>query len=165
MIAPSSSFTPPPSPSAAAEPAALALSARAFRQAALDGRVPPLLKGRKLGVLCGLPAEAEALVVHRAARELGAHVSLVAPGFDEASGTSELIHTARTLGRLYDVVACLALSPVLVRQLRAAAGIPVLDDASVAAAPPASPAPDGAAAAGDEDRCYLWQAALVACLA
>ena len=157
MAAPSS---PPAStlcPSLPAESHALAQSARAFRQAALDGRLPPLLKGRKLGVLCDAPAQAEASVVHRAALELGAHVSLVHPGFDEASDGAAMLHTARTLGRLYDVVACLALSPALVRHLRAAAGIPVLDDACLEEADPSALEPD--------DRRFLWQAVLAASLA
>jgi ornithine carbamoyltransferase len=140
-----------------AEAVALAQSADAFRQAALAGRLPPLLKGRKLGVLCDMPPQAEAIVVHRAALELGAHVSLVHPGFDEASDSLAMLHTARTLGRLYDVVACLAISPALVRQLRAGAGIPVLDDACVQA--------QDATALDPEDRRFLWQAALAASLA
>jgi ornithine carbamoyltransferase len=143
-------------PAIPAEAVGLAQSARALRQAARDGRLPPLLKGRKLGLLCDTPAQAEAIVVHQAALELGAHVSLVHPGFGEASDRA-MLHTARTLGRLYDIVACLAVPPALVGQLRAAAGIPVLDDACVRAM--------GQAELDADERRYLWQAALAASLA
>jgi ornithine carbamoyltransferase len=163
MAAPLSSATPtvsgtPPAP----EACALAQRARALRQKAADGRLQPVLKGRKLGVLCGEPGRAEALLVRRAALELGAHVSLVHPGFDAGGDGAALIHTARTLGRLYDVVACLALPPGLVRQLRAAAGIPVLDDGCVAAA--GAEADSGDVAADDEERRFLWLAVLAASL-
>jgi len=156
MAAPSSPLTPTRCTSLPAEAVTLAQSAYAFRQAALEGRLPPLLKGRKLGVLCDMPPQAEAILVHRAALELGAHVSLVHPGFDESSDGAAMLHTARMLGRLYDVVACLAIAPALVRQLRAAAGIPVLDDACVRA--------NDATALDADDRRFLWQAALAASL-
>jgi ornithine carbamoyltransferase len=163
MVAPLSPATPIASDAvSSSEACALALRARALRQAAADGRLQPVLKGRKLGVLSGESGCAEALLVRRAALELGAHVSLVRPGFDEGSDSVALIQTGRTLGRLYDVVACLALPPVLVRQLRAAAGIPVLDDECVAATGAA--APGGDAPAGDDDRRFLWQALLAASL-
>jgi ornithine carbamoyltransferase len=161
MDAPLSPVT-PTACAAAPESCALALRARALRQAAADGRLQSVLKGRKLGVLCEESGRAEAQLVHRAALELGAHVSLVRPGFDAGSDGAALAHTARMLGRLYDVVACLALPPALVRQLRAAAGIPVLDDDCVEAARPAG---EGDASAADEDdRRLVWQALLAASL-
>jgi len=156
MAAPSSPLMPSRCTPPAADAVTLAQSAHAFRQAALDGRLPPLLKGRKLGVLCDMPPQDEATIVHRAALELGAHVSLVHPGFDETSDGAAVLQTARTLGRLYDVVACLAIAPALVRQVRAVAGIPVLDDACVWA--------NGAMALAADERRFLWQAALTACL-
>jgi ornithine carbamoyltransferase len=155
---------PPPSfacpPWSAPSPAAASLAAarvRQLRTAAQAGRLHPVLKGRKLGLLCDEPAQAETLVVFRAAAELGAHVSLVRPGLDEHSDGATLAHTARTLGRLYDAVACLHLPPALVDELRAAAGIPVIDDAGVAAldTPPTADA---------DERRYLWQAAFAVCL-
>jgi ornithine carbamoyltransferase len=148
-----------------AEACALAQRARAFRQAAADGQLPPLLQGRRLGVLYDVQAAAEAMLVHQSAVALGAHVSLVHPGFDEASDGAAMIHTARTLGRLYDVVACVALSPVLVRQLRAAAPIPVLDEACLAAVAAVTTLLGVTAPhADDDERRALWQAMLAASL-
>jgi ornithine carbamoyltransferase len=143
---------------------ALAQRARAFRQAAADGCLQPVLRGRRLGVLCDVPAHAEAMLIQQAAQEIGAHVSLVHPGFDEASDSAAMLHAARMLGRLYDVVACLSLSPALVLQVRMAAGIPVLDDTCLVAAGTmvfgTSASPDDA-----DDRRALWQAVLAASLA
>jgi ornithine carbamoyltransferase len=155
-----------PSTAAASPAAAFALAqrARAFRQAAADGHLQPVLNGRRLGVLCDVPEHAEAMLIQQAALEIGAYVSLVHPGFDEASDSAAMLHAARMLGRLYDVVACLSLSPALVLQLRIAAGIPVLDDTCLVAAGTmafgTSAVPDDA-----DDRRALWQAVLAASLA
>jgi ornithine carbamoyltransferase len=111
------------------------------------------------------PAQPDALSVCRAAIELGAHVSLVRPQLDGAD-SGKAADTARMLGRLYDALACVALAPQLVEQLRERAGVPVLDDASVLSLqglPPSQPA-GGFARTTMEDHKIAWQAALLASL-
>ena len=123
-----------------------------------QGPGPAALKGRNLGLLCDDPALPEALLAYRAAATLGAHVSLVRPRFggdDEAHAVPE---TARMLGRLYDVIACVALPRRLVDALRDASGVPVVGDIEIDVLDPC----DVDDRVGQ--RLLLWQRALVASL-
>jgi ornithine carbamoyltransferase len=141
---------------------ALTASARQLRAAAFAGLPQALLKGKNVGLLCDDPSQAEALLIYRAALGLGAQVALVRPGFDQSTEAEAVEHTARTLGRLYDAIACVALPAALVGQLRAAAGIPVLDDTSACGSTPSGqPAGAGDLPVAVDDRLYLWQAALI----
>ncbi len=58
-------------------------NARTLRIAAQAGKIPPLLRGRKLGLLCeAAAADADtgaAALFRRAAVELGAHVAQAPP--------------------------------------------------------------------------------------
>ncbi len=147
-----------PTGAAGRAPDALAVRANELKAAAISGRAQPLLRGRNVGLLCDDPAQPEALLIYRAAIKLGAHVSLVRPSFD--SGDREAIaHTAHMLGKLYDSIACVALPPVLVEQLRCAAGIPVFDDASIGPSTEAAPTASVDSVTND-DRLFLWQAIL-----
>ena len=141
--------------------------AHAPRIASAAGVSPLRLVRRNIGLLCAEPGRPEALAVHRAAVELGAHVALVLPRFDPED-TATLAGTGRLLDRLYDVVVCVGLAPELVQALRRHAGIPVLDESGIglaerdAAGLPGEDGEDGEA----PDRAVLhWQAALVDCLA
>jgi ornithine carbamoyltransferase len=123
------------------------------------------LSGRNVGLLCEDPARPDALSVCRAAIELGAHVSLVRPQLDGADA-GKAADTARMLGRLYDALACVALAPQLVEQLRERAEVPVLDDASVLSLQGRpQPQPEGSADRTTmDDNKIAWQAALIGSL-
>ncbi len=89
---------------------------------------PLPLRARNIGILCDDPQRPEAVLLHRAATELGARVALVRSDLDAASGRAALQDTARVLGRLYDAVLCVDLPPPIVQRLRDAAEIPVIAD-------------------------------------
>ena len=90
-----------------------------------------LLRGRMLGLLTAVGGEAaarsEMALFDRAATELGAQVAHIQPHLSEASSARQIEDTAHMLGRLYDAVICQGMPQSLVRQVRAFAGIPVLD--------------------------------------
>ena len=90
--------------------------ARSLQRAARTGATQPLLRGKNLGLLCEADG-ADASLFRRAASELGAHVAHIRPSLSDLSTAKEVRHTARMLGRLYDAVECLGLSPALVRQV------------------------------------------------
>jgi ornithine carbamoyltransferase len=140
-------------------PQALAQRARQLRDAWVAGHAAPHLAGRNLGLLCEEPAQERPLAIYRAAAELGARVSLVRPRFDAADAATTA-GTGRMLGRLYDGVVCVGVAPEVVQAVRQAAGIPILDEADVAASLQAAGA-DWPHADADEPR-FLWQAALLA---
>ncbi len=150
--------SPPPSP-VAAEPGSVRAQAQALRQAALAGEAPPLLKGKKLGLLCEDAQAEPALLFRRAAGGLGAHVAHVRPSLSSLSSPQDVQHTARMLGRLYDAVECQGMAPDLVRQIGLCAGVPVFDqlagDANVM---------DDEAADTREFRCFVLQALLLQAL-
>ena len=123
---------------------------------------PVALRSKNLGLLCDDPALPEALLAYRAAADLGAHVSLVRPRFTGAQEVHAIPETARMLGRLYDVLACVALPQALILALRAEAGVPVVGDLDIGAAA-AGPCTD-AMAIGADDRLRQWQRALAASL-
>lgn len=140
----------------------LLAQALSLRQAARDGRSQPLLKGKRLGLLCDSLDGEEAALFQRAAGELGAHVAHVRPSLTDTSTPTEVAHTARLLGRLYDGVECQGMSPALVRRVGEEAGVPVFDGLATARHPLAGLAQqlDGA-----DDRRFLLQALLLSSLA
>jgi ornithine carbamoyltransferase len=112
--------------------AALLNRARLLQAASLR-RAPALpLKGKNLGVLCSRDAEQSesCALFERAAAELGARVTALPPSFAELGSARELPHAAQILGRFYDAVECLGLTPELVRQIAREASIPVYDGAA-----------------------------------
>lgn len=106
---------------------ALLADARRLQHAARVGAPQPLLRGKKLGLLCGAGDADEALLFRHAANELGAHVAHIRSAFTADSTATEVRDTARMLGRLYDAVECQGLPPSQVQQLAGAAGIPIYD--------------------------------------
>jgi len=131
----------------------------------LAGLAQGALKGKNIGLLCDEPSQPEALLAYRAAVELGAHVSLVRPRFDERGDSQAMSGTARVLGRLYDAVACVAIPRDVSDQLRALHGVPVIDELDVTASAVRLAA--GHAGGTDidafpaADRHCLWQLALI----
>jgi ornithine carbamoyltransferase len=119
--------TPPPRGPFAADPAAVRSQAQALHQAALAGQAQPLLKGKKLGLLCEDAQADAALLFRRAAEGLGAHVAHIRPSLCRLGSAEEVQHTARMLGRLYDAVECQGMAPALVRQVSLCADMPVFD--------------------------------------
>ncbi len=137
-------------------------NARALQGAAEAGELRPLLRGRKLGLLCEADGDEEALLFCRAAAELGAHVSHLRPNLTELSPPQEVRHTSRMLGRLYDAVECQGMSAALVHQMGVDAGVPVFDGVASQTHPTARLA---ALIAGDasqlDKRCIVVQAVLL----
>ena len=106
---------------------AVLAGARALRLADESGNTQPLLRGKKLGLLCEADDEGDALLFRSAGLELGAHVAHIRPSLSVQSTPQEVQHTARMLGRLYDAVECQGMAPSLVRQMGVDAGVPVYD--------------------------------------
>ncbi len=148
---------------------ALVDEACAFERAAKAGAPQMLLRGRKFGLFTaalaapgsgGAGADEIALFDH-AATELGAQVAHVQPQLSEASPPRQIENTAHMLGRLYDVVICQGMAPALVAQVRAFAGIPVLDRIPFSELPPSAMADGPCAASALDARRFLIQAWLV----
>lgn len=142
---------------AAADPGALRSQALVLQQAALAGQAQPLLKGKKLGLLCEDAQAADALLFRRAAEAMGAHVAHIRPSLCRLGSADEVLHTARMLGRLYDAVECQGMAPGLVRQVGLCADVPVFDHL----AGDAESLDDGSIA---DQRCFLLQALLLQAL-
>lgn len=106
---------------------ALLAQAGMLQSAAQSGKTQPLLRGKKLGLLCETDDDDEAALFRRAAVELGAHVAHVRPHLSQQSTQREVQNMAQVLGRLYDAVECQGLAPELVRQVGDSAGVPVYD--------------------------------------
>jgi ornithine carbamoyltransferase len=119
-----------------------------------------VLKSKNVGLLCDDPALPEALLAYRAAVDLGAHVSLVRPRFTGEQEGRAIPETARMLGRLYDVLACVALPRGLVDVLRGEAGVPVVGDLDIDAQAEAV----AGTSLATEERLLQWQRALAASL-
>lgn len=137
-------------------------NARALQQATEAGELRTLLRGRKLGLLCGDGGDDDALLFCRAAAELGAHVAHIRPSLTELSSPQEVSHTARMLGRLYDAVECQGMSAALVHQMGVDAGVPVFDGVASHAHPTARLANLIAGNASQLDkRCIVVQAVLL----
>lgn len=136
--------------------------ARALQRAADSGATQPLLRGKKLGLLCDRDDAGEAALFRRAAVELGAHVAHVRPSLSEASTEQEVLNLAQLLGRLYDAVECQGMAPALVRRVGESAGVPVYDGIAAATHPTAALCSllEGDAAPADKRR-FVLQAVLV----
>ena len=106
---------------------AMLTSARALQLADEAGKIQPMLRGRKLGLLCEVDGGDAAVLFRGAALELGAHVAHVRPSLSGLSTPEDVQHTARVLGRLYDAVECQGMAPALVQQMGVDAGVPVYD--------------------------------------
>jgi ornithine carbamoyltransferase len=152
---------------------ALVLQAKALHQAARSGQPLPLLKGRKLVLLCEDDQAADALLFRQAAGGLGAHVAHVRPSLSDLDTPLQVQHTAHMLGRLYDAVECQGLPASVVRQVVQGAGVPVFDSLAAQADEPArwmglmEPPLASFDAAGPRPdlRCFVLQAALLQAIA
>jgi ornithine carbamoyltransferase len=132
--------------------------ARSFRAADV---VPPLLKGKRLVLLCADPDSADARLFRAAATTLGAEVSHLTAALSVSNSPSDLARIAAVLGRLYDAIECQGLPPPVVRQLRAGSGIPVFDGlACTTHSSAALAAKLGAEATAGENRRLVIQAIL-----
>lgn len=144
------------------EAVALAGLARRLRQLALAGALPPLLRGKNIGLLRDSQGDEAPLLLLQAARELGAHVATLRWRLAGASQPGEVQHTGRMLGRLYDALVCQGMAADQVRQIGLAAGIPVFDDIAADAHPSARLAEALADEAPHADnRRFVLQALLV----
>lgn len=140
----------------------LLASAQALGRAAKTDGPGASLRGKNLGLLCEFEVDADAALVRRAALELGAHVAHIRPSLTEMSTREEVRHTARMLGRLYDVLVCQGLPLGLVQQIGADAGVPVLDGAASADHPTAPLAAQlGDSISPDDARRFVLQALLL----
>lgn len=108
---------------------ALLEDARSLQRAAEAGATRPLLKARKVGLLCAADAldNDDVALLDRAAIELGAHVAHIRSDLTELSELQRVVQTAQMLGRLYDALVCQGMASGVVRRLSAEAGIPVYD--------------------------------------
>lgn len=140
--------------------------ARRLQLAALAGRSEPLLRGKNLGLLSEHEDSQDARLFHRAATELGAQVAQLRARLSAQTPATDLQHTARLLGRLYDAVECQGLPAALVSQVGAAAGVPVYDGVATAAHPtaPLSERLGGGGSPADHRR-FVLQAVLLGALA
>lgn len=143
--------------------ALLALAAT-LRQAAAAGRPQPLLRGKNLGLLRDPhhSPEGEGALFLRAAGELGARVAQIPASLHAGSPATEVEHTARMLGRLYDAIECQGLPAPLVQTMGLHAGVPVYN----ALAGPHHPTSALALALGgtslpEDNRRFIVQAVLV----
>ena len=149
-------------PMSAAEEIALLDQARALQAAARKGEAQPLLCGKKFGLLCESEDQPEAMLFRRAALELGAHVAYIRPSLSEHSTPSEVQHTARLLGRLYDAVECQGTTQALAARIGAEAGVPVYGGVASASHPTARLAAMlGEDDASEDNHCFVVQAILL----
>lgn len=91
---------------AADDRAALLRTALRLRRAAADGALAPLLAGRHVAIASDAGHAADEDVFERAAAQLGARVSRIAPDLLHADAVSARHAAARLLPRLYDAVDC-----------------------------------------------------------
>jgi ornithine carbamoyltransferase len=146
--------------------AALLANARSLKHAAQAGTTQPLLRGKKLGLLCEADKDDDAALFRRAAVELGAHVAHIRPSLSERSSPQEVEHTARILGRLYDAVECQGMASILVAQMGDEAGVPVYDGVASPRHPTARLAEQlGGDSPPEENRRFVLQAVLLSTLA
>lgn len=140
--------------------------ARELEAARRHGTLPRVLRGKNLALLRGGADDAGAALFEHAAVALGAKVATLRPSLSEASSAQEVQHTARLLGRLYDAVDCLGLSPKLIRRIGADAGVPVFADLASPGHPTARLTELlDADAPPDANRCLVIQAVLTIALA
>jgi len=140
-------------------------SARELLQAARNGALQPLLRGKKLGLLCASEETEAARLFRQAAEALGAHVARLPVSLSAQSRAQEVQHTARMLGRLYDAIECQDMDGALVARVRQESGVPVFDaiaaPGQLAAAAAELEGPDSL----DDKRISLVQALLLSALA
>lgn len=105
-----------------------ALALRLQHLARAQAPLPPLLRGKNIGLLRDAAGTADPGPLLHAATALGAQVATVRWSLSDAGRPGELLHTGRMLGRLYDAVVCQGMPAALVRQIAQAAGVPVYDD-------------------------------------
>jgi ornithine carbamoyltransferase len=143
--------------------ALLLARARSLRQAARDGRVQPMLRGRRLALVCEADDGPDAQLFRRAGAELGAHVAHVRPGLDEHSPAAEVEHMARLLGRLYDAIECQGMPSALVQHVAEIAGVPVYEGVATPGHPTAPLAEqlEGDDLTTADKRRFVLQAALL----
>ena len=124
------------------------------------------LRGKNVALLCEALDEPGAQLFHRAASSLGAQVAHLRPSRAVFDTPEQVEHTARTLGRLYDLVECIGVPTEVIRRIGGLADIPVLESISASDHPSARLAAgiDGAADA-DAARCAVIQAVLLGVLA
>jgi len=145
---------------------ALLANARSLRHAAQTGKTQPVLRGKKLGLLCEADKDADAALFRRAAVELGAHVAHIRPSLSERSTPQEVAHTARVLGRLYDAIECQGMAPGLVAAVGSEAGVPVYDGIASPRHPTACLAEQlDDDTAPEENRRFVLQAVLLSTIA
>jgi ornithine carbamoyltransferase len=150
-----------------ADAGALLAAARELQTAARAGVARRVLRGKNLAMLCDdADAAGAAALFHRAASELGAQVAQLRPSLSERSTPEQVRDTARLLGRLYDALDCIGLPSQLVRQIGAAAGVPVFEAISSSSHPTARLATQlNGDAAPEDKRCAVMQAVLLGALA
>ncbi|MET0544258.1 MAG: hypothetical protein ABWZ88_21150 [Variovorax sp.] len=115
----------------------LALFAAACRiraQLRADAQHAPL-RGRNLALLLEDPARNECAALERAAGELGARVAHVRYRHRPGAPHADVAPLARTLGRMYDAIDCGTLPAATVREMEAAANVPVYDGLGLASHP------------------------------
>lgn len=141
-------------------------SARALQLAARASTTQPLLRGKNLGLMCEAADEPDAALFRRAATELGAQVAHIRPSLSERSTPSDVQHTARMLGRLYDAVECQGMAATLVMQVGRSAGVPIYD-ALASEKHPTHRIADmlGGDTTPDENRRFVLQAVLLGTVA
>lgn len=100
----------------------LLAAARALKHG--SGRDQPL-RGKHLAVLSEAPNSHSTDAFTRAAQSLGAQVTRIRPSLSRLAGPDEVRTTARLLDRLYDAVQCDDIDDDVMRELAAAAAIPV----------------------------------------
>jgi ornithine carbamoyltransferase len=144
---------------------ALLATARSLQLAERSGATPPLLRGKKFGLMGELD-RADAAMFEGAVTALGGTVAHIPGSLTDLSRPGDLEHTARMLGRLYDAVECHGVPPALVQQVGDVAGIPVYDGLASPEHPTAKLAGllggDGADA---DHRRHLLQAVLLSTIA
>ena len=159
---------PPREAQALLETAASMAAAMALQPDAQGEAAHRVLRGKNVALLCNASVanDQAAALFQRSACALGAHVAQLRPSLNDASTPTQVAHTAKVLGRLYDGIECLGLSTELVGRIGAAAGVPVFEGLSSDSHPTAHLAQhiDTLLADGDT-RCAVVQAVLVSTLA
>lgn len=109
----------------ARELVSLMARARSLNTLLSRGDGPPVLRARNLVLVCEDEVDGNADLLRVGAAALGAAVTTIRPG--SWSLSVDIAHTARVLGRLYDIVVCERVDSHLLGQLEAACGVPVFD--------------------------------------
>ena len=149
-----------------AEVAALLGRARALQGMADAARPAMPLRGKYVALLCDTDDSEDAIAFRHAAMELGARVATIRPKLTVLSNPTEIQHTARILGRLYDAVECQGMAESLVSAIARNADIPVYDGLACERHPIAALVPLlGIDAPPAQLRALMLQAALLGSIA